>query len=677
MPFEYLNKIVVTKSELVPNWYTSSNLDQIIYRYADKPWGIKRVQIGGNGRPMLVDFDTLPKDIQTALGDPRKVGHIMERFYKEDPEAVRFFATYRFSDGSYLDKPYQEKYIINANMVVALLNLKYARETDRRNKGGKLVGIMATLLSDATSFQRVLQQKYGVQHTLPESEKHFKQALKDFKNADGTNNYASLISKKHKNSNSRKVFDHTVELLNNMFADVTRKPTPTEVSRRYDSFRSGYLEVLNNSTGEVYNPNDFKKLSTATVTNYLLQWQNKIATYAKRSGDRQKLMQQFKPHHSLDKPKYANSIISIDDRQPPFEYAPQKRLWFYNGIDLGSEAFTVWVHGREKAGIIMDFYRQMVRNYHEWGFNLPLELEAEMSLNSSFTSTFLREGVMFDNVRIEANNARGKRIEAYFRQLRYAVEKDREGWLARPFALSESNQKGPAEKIQVPYEEIVEGCLRDIEKWNNMPHSVHTDLTRWEVFCQNQNPNTKPTNYQLILPHLGWHERSSCNVGIIRFRYKEFLLGEDNVIATGNTLITLMNELEGGEIDIYWLDDNAGNVLKALIFKGTRYVCEAIAKPTYNRAKSEWTEKDLANREIMSKYVATIEAFARHRGRSLDRVTIINNEPEPVKKFVMPGLKQDNVSYSNKPAEIMPEPTEHDFDDVPAPSFVRTLKDRF
>jgi hypothetical protein len=678
MPFEYYNKIVVTKAELVPNWYNGNTLQSIIERYKDKPFGIKRVQIGGNGRPMLIDFDSLPQDVQKGIGDPRKVGHILERFYKQDAEAVRFFATYRFDDGSYLDQVYQDKYVINANMLNALLSLRYARETERRTKGGTLVGITATLLSDAVSFQKVLAtDKYKVQHTLPESEKRFKQALKDFEKDGLERNYVSLISAKHKNSNSRKVFDHTIEFLNNLFADATRKPTPTEVSRRYDSFKSGYLEVMNNNTGEIYNPEDFKNLGTATVTNYLVQWQNKIATYAKRSGDRQKLMQQFKPHHSLDKPKYAGSIISIDDRQPPFEYEPQKRLWFYNGIDLGSEAFTVWVHGRDKAGIIIDFYRQMIRNYHEWGFNLPLELEAEMSLNSSFTGTFLKEGVMFDNVRIEANNARGKRIEAYFKQLRYAVEKDRIGWLARPFAMSEANQKGPAEKIQVPYNQIVTECLHDIVKWNNMAHSVHTDKSRWEVFCQMQNPNTKPTNYQSILPHLGYHERSSCNVGIVRFRYKEFLLGQNNEVTTGNDLITLMRELEGSEIDIYWLDDNQGGVLKALIFKGTRYVCEAIAKPTYNRAKSEWTDKDLKNREVMSKYVMTIEAYANRQRKALDTVTIINNEPERPQTFTIPGLKSDKVTHSNKPADTMPDTEEEDYDNLPAQSFVKTLKDRY
>lgn len=66
----------------------------------------------------------------------------------------------------------------------------------------------------------------------------------------------------------------------------------------------------------------------------------------------------------------------------------------------------------------------MLRNYTEWGLNIPYELEAESSLNSSFTNTFLQNGYMFENVRIESNNARGKRIERYYKSLRYDVEKN-------------------------------------------------------------------------------------------------------------------------------------------------------------------------------------------------------------------------------------------------------------
>jgi hypothetical protein len=674
MPHAWNNLIVVTKEELVPAWYNSMNsLSKSIYRYQNFPYGIKRVQLGGNGRQMLIDFDSLPMNIQEGLGDPRKLNHILERFYRIDPDAVSFYASFKFYDGTYLDADYQEKYIINASVLKAVISLRSARENERRTKGGSTAGIIGTLCSDAASFQKTLKTKFGVEHSLPESLKRFKIALKSFETAG----YPSLISAKHKNNNSRKVTDYTLALLKNMFAGVDTKPTATQVYRNYDSFLSGYMEVINNQSGEVYNPSDFKKLSPQTVTNYMAEWTNKIGTHALRSGDRQTYMQKFKPYHSLDKPKFAGSIISIDDRQPPFKSTNGKRVWFYNGIDLASEALTCWVSGAEKEGIILEFYRQLVRNYAEWGFNLPNELEAEMSLNSSFVDTFLKPGAMFQEVRIEANNARGKRIEAYYRQLRYAVEKDRDGWIARPFAISESNQAGPIKAKELPYDEIIQGCHQDIEKWNNMPHSVHKDMTRWDVFTQMQHPDLKPTNYKSILPHLGYKTRTSANVGIIKLQGREYLLGENDMICTGENLINLMKIVEGKQVDVYWLDDNDGLVFKALVFIGNQYICDAIAKPTYNRARIEQTPQDQINRELMSSYVATIEAYGRRQKQTIDPVTIINNTPAPKKSFVMRGLNHTETTAEwTKPEVLHDLPLSEEFN-LPANGFTKNLRDRF
>jgi hypothetical protein len=673
MPHEWNNILVVTLDELVPDWFgTVNTLNSTIRRYKDKSYGIKRVQLGGNGRQMLISFDSLPRHIQDGLGDPRKCDHILEKYYKVDGEAVRFFADYRFADGTTLDMQYQEKYIINASMIKSIFALKSARETERRSKGGSLVGIMSTLCSDAISFNKTLKTKHGIEHTLPNNERRFKEALKDFE----IKSYASVISGKHKNQNTRKVYDHTLQLLNSMFASDYSKPTATEIHRRYETFLSGYLTVINNDTAELYNPKDYKQLSAATVKTYLLQkWENKIGTFAARSGDRQKLMQQFKTYHSLKKPEFAGSIISIDDRQPPFKTPDGKRVWAYMGIDLGSEAFTTWVFGHNKEGLIVDFYRQMVRNYAEWGMNLPAELEAEMSLNSSFKDTLLREGAMFQHVRIEANNARGKRIEKYFDSLRYEVEKDREGWIARPFAKEEANQAGSAKVPELPFDEIIEGCLRDIETWNNMPHSVHTHMSRWEVFCQMQHPDLRPTNYQSILPYIGHTTKTSCNVGIIRLQSQEFLLAENSELATGDKLISLMKEVEGYEIDVHWLRDNNGQILKALVYRGTQYICEATAKPTYHRAKIEQTAQDLANRELMSKYVATIEAFGKRQKKALDQITIIDNTPARPKTFIMPGLRKAQIEENWQQPEILE--TADLEDEIQVQPTKRTLLDRW
>lgn len=425
---------------------------------------------------------------------------------------------------------------------------------------------------------------------------------------------------------------------------------------------------------------EFPKLSQSTIKSYLAKWSSKVGTYSIRSGNRQVWMSKFRPYHDMMQPKMSGSIISIDDRQPPFEYAKGKRMWFYNAIDLGSEAFTTWVYGQTKEGIIIDFYRQMVRNYVGWGLNLPAELEGEMSLNSSFLNTFLQEGAMFQYTHIEANNARGKRIEAYYRPLRYDLEKEREGWLARPFALSESNQAGAKPRPFVSYDLLAEGCLKDIETWNNMEHSKIKGKSRWEVFLETQNPEVKPTNWRAFLPYLGYKTETSCNVGQIKLNNKKYLIGENGRIVYSNRLTGIIEQIEGKELDVYWLDGNDGHIMKALVYlRGTdRYICEAVAKPAHNKAQIERTPEDIFNYEAMAKYVSSIDGYINRQKKAIDKVTVIDNTPKTLNnKFQISGTRKPTFERIG-PVEIMDDvEDEDDFFNGIEKTFKQDLYDTF
>jgi hypothetical protein len=672
MPNFWNNILVVTIDELVPEYYTYSALAKSIKRAEQRGYGINRVRIGGGGHPMLIEFDSLPQNIKESLHDPRKGKHVLEQFFSVDKDIVEWYRDYTFTeDGTSIKEETQDKYIANACLLRACQRLRVAREAERASKGYGPSGVMNTIWKDCMSFAPIMKSKFALESSLPEAESRWRETYNKFQQQG----LVSLISKKHGNNNAKKGDEELEKLLTDMFATQTFKPTYADITRQYESFLSGYLEVINNATGELYSPKGFPALSKSTVYNYLNTYDNRIGAMAKRSGDRQRLMGATLPYHSLIQPETAGCIISIDDRQPPFEYAKGQRMWFYNGIDLGSEAFVAWVYGKTKEGIILEFYRQLVRNYAEWGFQLPAEIECESSLNSSFASTFLRPGYMFEHVRIEANNARGKRIEAYYKPLRYQLEKQHAGWLARPFALSESNQAGSHKTPTVPYDKLAEQCLGDIETWNNMPHSKFTDKTRWEVFCERQNPNLKPTNYKAFLRYLGYKTTTSCKAGIIKFQQREWLLGDNGKIYFGQHLINLMRLVEGENVDVYWLDDNQGGVLKALVYQGDTFICEALPKPQYHRSMIEQTPADAEAREIMSKYVITIEAYQRKRKNAIEPVTIIDNTPLTLNnKFQISRLHKSRPEHAG--VEILPEPDEPVLTGVEV-SFKRSLKDRF
>mgnify|MGYP006201634885 CR=1 FL=1 len=181
MPYTWSNnKIAVEIEELVPRWWNSLNsFYSEIQRYKDKPYGIKRLQLGGNGRKALVDFDTLPKEIQATLGDPRKVGNPLELFFELDAEAKAYYGKQKRANGNYLTPEEQEKYYINASVFKAVIKLEQERIRCRIKLRGKTHGITETLRIDTENFQDYLKVNHNTEHTIPVS-KRFKDALKAF-----------------------------------------------------------------------------------------------------------------------------------------------------------------------------------------------------------------------------------------------------------------------------------------------------------------------------------------------------------------------------------------------------------------------------------------------------------------------------------------------------------------
>ena len=403
------NKIlVVTYDELVPLCYKTKNvLSAVVCRHEKRGYGIKRIRPGkGLETDALLEFDSLPKHIREKLDDPRRDRHVLDAYYKIDTAAVKFFRDdFVFEDGSHLDDDFIDEYVAIASVLNAVLELKEDRIYERQTKTPKKnpnYRIWESLSEDVKSFLPILEKKHEISIKLPENRR-----LQDKAETYAKDGYKSLLSGHHFTQNHQKVDKKTESLFESIFTQLGYKPNYQDAYDIYTSFIAGKTEICHNPTGEQLNPKEYKDVSVATVRNYLAKWESRVATNRLRLGDRQIRMGAYKTPHKMDNKGYAGSLISVDDRQPPFEYAPTQRVWFYLAQDPASESITTWVYGKSKEGIIVDFYRQMVRNYVAWGLCLPAELECESSLNSTFRNTLLKEGNMFQYVRMEANNARG------------------------------------------------------------------------------------------------------------------------------------------------------------------------------------------------------------------------------------------------------------------------------
>ena len=641
----------------------------------------------GSGNETLLSYSNLSNEwkhsIKQAFGCPQDVKNPLEPHFRIDEKAALYYSgdtvdSFRFADGTYLTPDQAEKYTLNASTLNALKSLKVQRESSRKMRGSSARGLWPSLISDLVQFNDVLKKTQNSQHSLPVTNK-IKAKLRKYE-AEG---YDALIDGRAKNNNAQKVSQSMINLWSDIYAGQRLyKPDYTEVHTKYEAFRHGLIDIINVDTGEIHDPHnpDFREASRSSVYAHQSAWENRSATHSKRSGDRQVFIGKHEVFHKFKQPQYAGSIISIDDRQPPFKTLAGHRMWFYLAIDLGSEAITTWVHGETKEGIILEFYRQMVRNYSDFGVQLPYELEGESSLNSSYTGTFLKDGAMFAKTNIIANKARSKRIEAHFRQIRYGLEKKREGWIARPHAKDETNQAAADKTPRLPKETIVGNGLEDIATWNNTLHGnqeLHPGLTRWDVFMDKQHPELQPMNWPAILHGLGKSTKSTMKAGRIILQGKHRVVGHHGTVATGEALINILKKIEGQEIVVRWIDGNQGQLLKALVYDLSGHmVCELLGDLAYHRATLERTPSCKLNQELTSAYANTVTAFIARGKKAINKTAIIHKPQAPTaNRFVMPGAAP---KYSPKIAEAEPLPCIlTDFEPPSNGNRSRKISDRF
>jgi hypothetical protein len=273
---------------------------------------------------------------------------------------------------------------------------------------------------------------------------------------------------------------------------------------------------------------------------------------------------------------------------------------------------------------------------------------------------------MFQDVQIHPNMARSKRIERHFGALRYELEKEQEGWVARPFANSESNQAGPEEIKVIPYDRQIEQHLGNIETWNNMPSSQDDSISKFDYFLSRQHPDLKQTNYKSFIKYLGVKTETSCNAGLIRLQRGNWYLGDKGEIYTGNDLIRLMRQVEGFDINIYWLDDEKGNIYKAMIFDKNdgRYIGEALPKPRGSRAPIERTKAHEEATTILARYQATVTQYMQSKKNAIEKVTVLDNRSKTISSsFSIAGASK--FTPREQPVDDLGEMAEDDFNYTP------------
>jgi hypothetical protein len=611
---EYHNNTLCISARELMAVMTESNYKQLSARGK-----VEVARRACRGQYALVVFDSLPDKYKAAAKELYPEGGVMQlqKWFRDnytlDAEARTFFSRFRFDNGDPLPAAKVTEYTVNASVIRAIQRLMANTKALRQAQPGGRVQ-----WDDMAAAVAYFKQEYG--HTLPESTLRFRKKVAEF-NRIG---YACLISGKFQNQNSRKV-NYKIERLILSLDSLPERPFNTTVAEMYNQFVCGELDVYDPETGELFNPEEFTDkngdplaLSETTVANYLNNPKNR-ALRSKLHDSAWDFNNKYRPHHNRKAPVWAFSKISLDDRDLPRRMADGTRVKAYYAYDVASGCVIGYAYNRLKtADLFIDCVRNMFRLIDRQGWNCPAEVEVEHHLVNNFADGLIRAGVVFPFVRwCNPGNSQEKRAEHFNRAKKYGVEKRLQVGIGRWYARLEANRP-KEEKIYdeynntykeatYTYDQLVADDIRAIAEYNRQLHpnqKLYPGLTRWEVLCQNQNPDLSPVDKALLYRFIGEKTRTS-----IRRSMYCTVCGEKYRLPSPELLERLApNDYE---VQAYYLPNEAGDVSEVYIYQDAVFIAKCTPVGAYNEATAEQTDEDRQNYTEQAKYVSEFDALMK------------------------------------------------------------------
>lgn len=599
---------------------------------------------GGASTYALIEVATLPLRFREAIkekyGD-MEVNILKDWFgqhYRLDAKAREFYTRYRFMDGGSLPPEKINEYTVNASVLQAIVTVVSDTNIMRRAMHGPTVN-----WGEIVGVISFYQAETG--HTLPKSAHRFRDTVKQFQ-ADG---YETLISKKFRNQNTRKV-SYNIERLILSLDSLPERPYNTTVAELYNMFVKGEVTVADPETGEVFEPREFvdKKgnplvLSEATIANYLNTPKNK-ALRAKLHDTQWDFNNEYRPYHLRAHAVYALSKVSLDDRDLPRPMHNGQRVKAYYAYDVVSGAVVGRAYNRLKTrDLFVDCMRDMFRMLDRNGFYTPMELEVEHHLVESFSDGLMKAGVVFPMVRwCNPGNSREKRAEHFNRAKKYGTEKKLQVGIGRWYSKLEANRP-KVEKVydelnntykekSYTYEELVADDLRAIEEYNHELHpnqKMYPGMTRWDVLCARQNPELRPWDKSYLYRYIGEKTVTTIRQNMyVTVQYEQYQLPSPKVIEK--------LEPRNLKVEAYWLPDDCrdeaaacgkgGAPEEVYLWQGDEFICVCKRVAKYNEATAEQTDADREAYVEQAKYVSQFDKMMKDG--KIQKVVVIRPEEE-------------------------------------------------
>jgi hypothetical protein len=581
--------------------------------------------VGGN---TLIDVKSIKRPdrlriIEAAFGkiDQKPVSQLTYTV-ELDAHARDYYLSLRKNDGSPLSLDNVEEYTNRASILNGLRN-GLQKQLAARAKAGKRIK-MGEFWEEAVVWYNNQLVKYPCARitNVRSLERLFKLYL--------NNGYEALVHGNLGNDNSRKVSTNIENLLIALWR-TNDKPFITMVHQRYIEFISGEKELFDKSTGEVFNPSDFRhkgralEITEATVWNYLKDVDNNTAVYADRNGNFD-YVNSKRPKHQRKLGRYSLSKISMDDVALSRQSV---RGWVYKyiAIDVVSGYYfrPAYIVGKPTANTVIESFRNMFCELSTLNLPMPGELEVEYHLMQDFN--WLKE--LFPFVRF-CESPTEKRAEHAIKSFKYGTSK-REGhtrgrWYANHEAFRSIRNKVSGDFIEekLQPQTIIADDLVDVIKHNNELHPLqktYPGMTRLDVLLSQINPDLKQIEpwylYQFIGNETDTTIKNNDFVEVNNSRYNLVDFSTLKKLKANNYRVTA-----------YWLPEADGAVNKVYLYQDGTYLGEATDRfvNAYNENAIERTDADKAGMLAQNKRISKFDKQVRDRRTSIPKIGTIKHE---------------------------------------------------
>lgn len=618
---EFNNTVTITVNDWLNLGFTKAQFEH------DSKRGFLNIvnrSIGGNTQ---IDVKSIKRPdrlrvIEAAFGKIEQQKTTLTYTVELDTAARDYYLDFRKPDGAPLDVSVVEEYTNRASILNGLRR-GLEKQIAARAKAGKRMK-MGEFWEQAVAWYNNQLTKYPCARVTNARslERLFKQYVNE--------GYGCLIHGNQGNDNSRKVSTSIENLLLAIWR-TNNKPFIKTVHQRYLEFVCGSEEIFDKSTGEVFNPANFRhkgramEITEATVWNYLKDVVNNTAVYADRNGNFD-YMNSKRPKHQRKLGRFSLSKISMDDVALSRQSV---RGWVYKyiAVDVVSGYWfrPAYVVGKPTANTVIESFRNMFCELTTLNLPMPGELEVEYHLMQDFD--WLKE--LFPFVRF-CESPTEKRAEHKIKAFKYGTSK-REGhtrgrWYANHEAFRSVRNKMAGDFIEDKLQPrtIIADDLADIEKHNNELHPLqktYPGMTRRDVLLSQINPDLKPIEPWYLYQFIGnVTETSIVNNDFVRVNDTMFNISD----------FTSLKRLRSNnyEVTAYWMPEADGTTTKVYLYQGDTYIGEAIDRfaNAYNENAIERTSADEAGMLEQNKRIAKFDKQVRDRRTAIPKIGTITRE---------------------------------------------------